>query len=68
MINGGMIVPSTATNTPIKPANRKPTTIAALTAIAPGADCAIAVIFNISFSVIHLYSSTNFDFINVTIT
>ena len=62
------MVPNTATIIPIKPSTCQPTRIAALTAIAPGEDCANAVISSISCSSIQCSSSTNFFFISVTIT
>ena len=68
MTIGGMMVPNTATIIPIKPSTCQPTRIAALTAIAPGEDCANAVISSISCSSIQCSSSTNFFFIKVTMT
>lgn len=62
------MVPNTATIIPIKPSTCQPTRIAALTAIAPGEDCANAVISSISCSSIQCSSSTNFFFIKVTMT
>ena len=66
--NGGKIVAKIETIAPLIPANLKPTTIAPFTAIAPGADWAMAIKSSISFSSIQLNSSTYFFFINVTIT
>ena len=66
--NGGSTVPRIATNAPRIPASLYPTTMAPLTAIAPGEDCAIATRSSISFSSIQWHSSTNFFFIKVTIT
>ena len=68
MRNGGRIVAIIATSAPEIPASLYPTTIALFTAIAPGADCAMAIKSSISSSSIQWYSSTNFFFINVTIT
>ena len=48
--NGGIIVAITLTITPNKPHNLYPITIAPLTAMGPGADCATATKSNISFS------------------
>ena len=50
MTKGGIIVAITETSTPSMPANLYPTTMAPFTAIAPGADCAIAIRSNISSS------------------
>ena len=47
---GGIIVASTEMNIPSNPAILYPTTIAPLTAIGPGALCAIATKSNISSS------------------
>ena len=65
---GGMMVPSTATSIPTSPSTCQPTRIAALTAMAPGEDCASAVMSSISCSSIQCSSSTNFFFIKVTMT
>ena len=65
---GGIMVPSTATSIPTSPSTCQPTRIAALTAMAPGEDCASAVISSISCSSIQCSSSTNFFFIKVTMT
>lgn len=65
---GGRIVPRIATSVPGIPASLYPTTMAPLTAIAPGEDWAIATRSSISSSPIQRYSSTNFFFIRVTIT
>ena len=62
------IVPRIATSAPGIPASLYPTTMAPLTAIAPGEDWAIATRSSISSSSIQWYSSTNFFFIRVTIT
>ena len=51
MTIGGRIVASTATISPEIPAMRRPTRMAPLTAIAPGAVCARAVMSSISSSV-----------------
>ena len=68
MRNGGRIVAIIATSAPEIPASLYPTTIAPFTAIAPGADCAMAIKSSISSSSIQWYSSTNFFFISETIT
>ena len=65
---GGRMVPTTAVIMPSSPSTCHPTRIAALTAMAPGALSANAVISSISSSVIQCSSSTNFFFISVTIT
>ena len=48
--SGGSIVAIIAVIAPNTPASLYPTTIAPFTAIGPGADCAIAIKSNISFS------------------
>ena len=68
MRNGGRIVAIIATSAPEIPASLYPTTIAPFTAIAPGADCAMAIKSSISSSSIQWYSSINFFFISETIT
>ena len=65
---GGRMVPTTAQTMPQKPATRQPTRMAALTAMAPGEDWAMAVISSISASVSQPKPSTNFFFISVTMT
>ena len=47
---GGMIVPSTAASMPEKPPTFQPTWMAALTAIGPGQDWAMAIMSIISSS------------------
>ena len=68
MRNGGMMVAIMAVTAPKTPASLKPTTIAPLTAMAPGADWAMAMRSSISSSWIQCSSSTNFCFISVTMT
>ena len=68
MIIGGRIVPTTATAMPSAPPTRQPTRIAALTAMAPGEDCASAARSSISFSSIQCRASTNFRFMKVMMT
>ena len=65
---GGMMVPTTDTTIPRKPPTRQPTRMAALTAMAPGLDCAKAARSSISSSSSQCSSSTNFRFMNVTMT
>ena len=60
MSMGGKMVANTATAAPNIPPILYPVRIAALTAIAPGDDCAIAVRSIISDSSSHFRSSTNF--------
>ena len=68
MTIGGSTVPSAAASMPQKPATRQPTSTAALTAIAPGADCASAVKSSISRSSSQWSCSTKRRRMNVTIT
>ena len=69
MINiGGIMVPRIAVSKPIMPPILYPIITEALTGRGPGEDCVIAVISNISLSSSHLSSSTNFFFINDTMT
>ena len=68
MRNGGITVAITATPAPRRPASLKPTTMAPFTAMAPGADCAMATRSSISSSSIQRSVSTNFFFMSVTMT
>ena len=59
IMTGGSTVASMAIIAPATEPILNPVSIAALTAIAPGEDCAIAARSIISFSSSHLRSSTN---------
>lgn len=61
-------MPNTARSIPSSPSTCQPTRMATFTAIAPGEDCARAVMSNISFSSIQWSSSTNFFFMKVAMT
>ncbi len=67
-MSGGETVPNTVKRAPGIPDNLYPASIDVLTAIGPGADCAIATRSSISSSSIHLYFSTNFSRMSGTIT